>query len=270
MVQTEAERQFYLGVAGVRLWYARSPLPGAAPSPEFQFPEEVSVSDEAPNQVPPEAGEKDRPAIARSPSGQGRAPSRAVNLQALMDSPAPESPSVVSTPPAVGAETESEPESGGSMGESRLASADPGAMPFQQKLNLRLWLGRRFVLVSDLSSEASLRLQETLATNILASIGDQGAAPFGPVLWPVFNNPRLPGSRVSELIGVVRDVLGSLEEQQVILLGVPAHGPEATGEHWFVRALGRQPEVIFPHTLAELAGDPELKKQLWQLLRPLA
>ena len=39
MMMPEAERQFYLGKAGIHLWYARKALPGAAPSPEFAFPE---------------------------------------------------------------------------------------------------------------------------------------------------------------------------------------------------------------------------------------
>ncbi|AHI30337.1 hypothetical protein [Marinobacter similis] len=37
MIQTETERQFYLGAAGIRLWYARDALPGAAASPDFEF-----------------------------------------------------------------------------------------------------------------------------------------------------------------------------------------------------------------------------------------
>ena len=49
-MHTEAARQFYLGVAGVRMWYAREPLPGAAPSPEYDFSEDIDET------VAPELG----------------------------------------------------------------------------------------------------------------------------------------------------------------------------------------------------------------------
>ena len=34
VIGNEAERQFYLAAAGIRMWYARESLPGAAPSPD--------------------------------------------------------------------------------------------------------------------------------------------------------------------------------------------------------------------------------------------
>ena len=37
VIGNEAERQFYLAAAGIRMWYARESLPGAAPSPDFDF-----------------------------------------------------------------------------------------------------------------------------------------------------------------------------------------------------------------------------------------
>jgi hypothetical protein len=43
----EAERQFYLAMFGVQLWYAREPLLGAAPSPEFVFPVERALTTSA-------------------------------------------------------------------------------------------------------------------------------------------------------------------------------------------------------------------------------
>lgn len=269
MIHTEAERQFYLGVAGVRLWYARSPLPGAAPSPDFEFPEEVSSSpEELPAATEPRAPVA--PAVTRKPSEKSAKPARAVNLQSLMEASAPESSGATATPPSAGPEPEAEQETGAAANEPRRSVDESKAAPFRQKLNLRLWVGRRFVLVTDLSGEASLRLQETLAGNILKSVADQEARELGPVLWPVFNNPLIPGNRLADLIDVLKGVLEPVEAQQVILLGVLDSGDQPGADHWFAQALGRKPELVFPHTLAELAGNPELKRQLWQLLKPFA
>ncbi|MGF2736932.1 2-isopropylmalate synthase [Marinobacter sp. DUT-1] len=268
MIRTEAERQFYLGVAGVRLWYARSPLPGAAPSPEFEFPEEVSAATEELRAArEPAAGV--RSAVANKPAGKSEKPSRAVNLQSLMETSAPESSGTTAVSPSNGPEAKSEQEAGAA-NDSNQSTSEFETAPFRQRLNLRLWVGRRFVLVSDLSEEASLRLQETLAANILKSIGDRDPQVLGPISWPVFNNPLLPGNQLPDLVDVLKGVLEALDGQRVILLGVPGSGAEATGDHWFARALGREPELVFPHTLAELAGNPELKKNLWQLLKPFA
>ena len=76
MIQTEAERQFYLGMSGIRMWYARDPLPGAAPSPDYDFgvqePEAVAVPEvpvipAAPRarRADPEQASRNRDKIAR-------------------------------------------------------------------------------------------------------------------------------------------------------------------------------------------------------------
>lgn len=269
MIRNEAERQFYLGVAGVRLWYARSSLPGAGPSPEFEFPEEATAEPEF-SGVPTEPTAEVISEVAKKPAGKTGKPSRAINLQSLMETSAPESPDATTTPSAPEPEAKSGQQPGTRESKVGQSSGKAVEAPFGQKLNLRLWAGRRFLLVSDLSEEASLRLQETLAANILKSIGDQDARVLGPVLWPVFNNPLLPGNRLPDLVGVLKGIVEPLNIQQVILLGDSGSGEPAAGGHWFAQVLGREPELVFPHTLAELAGNPELKKKLWQLLKPFA
>ncbi|KKL72136.1 hypothetical protein LCGC14_2087950, partial [marine sediment metagenome] len=89
MIRTEAQRQFYLGLAGVRLWYAREPLPGAAPSPEFLFPEPDEqatpfVSGKVKNASAPAEEAVLNPAPAAPETGK-RGAQRIANLQALMD-----------------------------------------------------------------------------------------------------------------------------------------------------------------------------------------
>ena len=60
VIGNEAERQFYLAAAGIRMWYARESLPGAAPSPDFDF----GVDDEPqfqPASEIPQIGRKSEP-----------------------------------------------------------------------------------------------------------------------------------------------------------------------------------------------------------------
>ena len=53
--------------------------------------------------------------------------------------------------------------------------------------------------------------------------------------------------------------------QQVVVL----QGAGDSDQSWLLEALGRDAAVRFPHTLAEIAGDPTLKRSLWQQIRPL-
>ncbi|MCS5564410.1 MAG: hypothetical protein NZ728_09185, partial [Oleiphilaceae bacterium] len=171
MIAPESERQFYLGAAGIRMWYAREPLPGAAPSPEFDFsdaevgPELVQgYAQQQPGAMPSGAGPRPTPERrlggsngAREAGRDGEGAARGANLQALMESPAgdkrPPTPDAAAQAPV--AET-TEP----------AAPVAPATEPVPV-LNLNVWVGERVALVAGLSSDASLRLQQTLATNIL-------------------------------------------------------------------------------------------------------
>ncbi|EMP57486.1 2-isopropylmalate synthase [Marinobacter santoriniensis NKSG1] len=263
MTRTEAERQFYLGVTGVRLWYAREPLPGAAPSPDFDF------GDTAPAPQPARELELKEPVQPEKPESS---PARTVNLRALMDGVSQEasevgggdaSPLPVNRALAETAVSASPAE----------ASDDEGVEASEDRLLIRLelqvWLGRQFALISDLSSDASLRLQDTLARNILKSVGDEVVQVLGPLHWPVFNNPVVPGSRMEELIDVARAMLAPCVDQRSLLLGVPGTNEEEGGVHWLSSATRQAPMLEFSHSLAQIAGDPALKRELWSCLKPL-
>jgi hypothetical protein len=133
-------------------------------------------------------------------------------------------------------------------------------------VNLMLWVGDDVALFAAISAEASTRLQETLALNILKSLGEQGPRVLGHVRWPVFNNLLVPGNSTGDLVEVMRNVLSGLAHQKVVVLG----GEAETGNDWLARALGRDASVNFPYSLAELAGDPAMKRSLWHQLRAMA
>lgn len=260
MIQSEAERQFYLGRAGIRMWYARAPLPGAAPSPEYDFgadePEVIApvMPVPAPTPVPPQESGKaarNRDKIAR--------------LQTLMESvPTKAAPRVPAEAPVV-PKTTAPAESTSAPAEDATEDAAPeiqeliGDVP---RLSLQAWVGRRIVLVANLSDESSLALQETLARNILRSLGETAPAEAGVVHWPLFNNLKISLNSVDNLVTTLKRFLRDTSGKQVIVLG--DSGP------WVEEALEKPPEVRFPGPLARLASDPALKRELWQLIKPLA
>src|SRR5690606_14952828 len=80
-MQAESVRQFYLCAAGIRMWYARAPLPGAAASPEYDF--DTGDTETTPGQKP--VGEA--VCVGRSePKRAARSKGTIVLLQSLMSS----------------------------------------------------------------------------------------------------------------------------------------------------------------------------------------
>ncbi len=261
MTGSEVERQFYLGLAGVRLWYAREPLPGAAPSPEFSFPPAQSrenfeaVASVAPNRAPAAVS---RPKMA---SSAHPGTEQLARLQALME------------PGSVADTSEYD---GDSNKPKRPVEADASISPLPDlsdeavpDLNLRVWSGERFALMANISSDASLRLQEALALNILKSLGEQHIQSFGPVCWPVFNNQLVPGSALSDLVPVLKGVFAGVRAKDLIVLGVSPDGTPFGERPWFSQAVPGSLAVQFGHSLTELAGNPPLKRELWRNLKPL-
>lgn len=262
-MHTEAARQFYLGVAGVRMWYARDPLPGAAPSPEYDFGEsaEVSVAPEISVAVPVAAAQRDPELAARSRD-------KIAHLQSLM--------SAVEAPKATPRQAEAlEPSPEKSETVSELVAAQevpvaeeeheivpphvPDAVP---RVFIEAWQGNRFLLVAEMSEDTSLSLQQTLAANILKSLGEVSPVGLGALHWPLFNNLKVSLNRVEHLLEAISASYGNAESRHVVVLG---HGGDL-----LEKAFGKAPTLRFSDSLAKLAADPQLKRQLWQELKPLA
>lgn len=265
MIGSEAERQFYLGAAGIRMWYARQPLPGAAPSPDFEFPEETDAPKAVPGMAEP---------ITRPEKGSGRSapakPSvpdrtegvaRIADLQALMEGE-PGSPGKASRKPP---ESPSLPEADVRESQPSQEKSERSSVIPAESVNLMIWAGTHVALIGGMSADASVRLQETLAMNILKSLGENQSRVLGNVSWPIFNNLLVPGNSGHDFVEVMRSVLSGLESQQVVVL----QGSGGSDQNWLLEALGRDAVVQFPQTLAEIAGNPALKRSLWQQIKPL-
>ncbi len=270
----EAQRQFALGVAGVRLWYARTLLPGAAPSPDLDFPEPPPEPTVAPT------------AAVTSPSGRGSGSRNGLaHLQELLAETQDEQTAspvrVGSEPPqpAVSraiAEPESapitsrtaEPEAGtpGLPGSDPAPVAD-GLKGQAVEFHWCFWVGKEWVLVSARSDAASRTLEDSLARNILKVLSDT-AEQFEEVHWPVFANPAVPGNDAASAADLLAEVAGSLGGRRRVCLGlVPDEARE--GELLFSALMASLGEVAVqsPVSLAALASDSAAKRDLWQALK---
>lgn len=272
MIHTEVQRQFYLGVAGIRLWYAREPLPGAAPSPEFHFPKpdepaQPLTSSRAQGSVTPVKAIGPKPASISSGSNQ-RAVQRIASLQALMEEK--EGVAAGKEPPVQKSLASADLRSGNSQDSAVQALVPQVQADKTLSLNIGVFSGERHVLIASISKEASLRLQEALAVNILRSLGEEPLKPADWIQWPVFNNRLVAGGSVTDLMSVMKHVLPAAPRKKVIVLGsVGGADVDAGSDGWLVETLERSPDIQFEHSLAELASNPGSKRSLWQQLKPL-
>jgi len=290
----EAERQFYLAMAGVQLWYAREPLPGAAPSPEFVFPlERDSTNAVLPIPAGNPSARVHAPSLAHLPKAKPlrradpAAAARIADLQSLMKAGKTEAPQPDRRPrPAedVPARTRLAPDSTPVMTPAPVMDTSPpveiAPLPAAEplKVTLALWQGRHVSLIAALSNDASAKLQQALAHNILRSLGEKELGESVTVHWPVFNNLLVPGNQPQDLVGVLKPLLTGLNAQQLVVLGVnsdnrvtvdDARGP---APFWLADALPAlsQPLMAFRFSLAELAAQPQYKRELWKAIREWA
>ena len=262
MMMPEAERQFYLGKAGIHLWYARKALPGAAPSPEFAFPEQDEPELEAAAIVSPPVPA--RPTVPqRKVDGVGK--DRIAGIQALMADDTPE-PAGVPVPEKA-PETPVVVESKAPADESPEKTVDAaGELPRQIHAHLGFWFSERLVLISGVSDEASTRLQDTLAQNILAAVGETRIEKGRELRWPVFGNLRVPGNSADCFRDTLHFLANDFGARKVVLLGVLTNDSPSERAVLLDDALG-DAAVDFSHTLAELAAVPAYKRELWQQLK---
>lgn len=268
MIGNEAERQFYLAAAGIRMWYARESLPGAAPSPDFDFGVEPAAQLRAEPEMPqvarrpdPVSGDQGRERIAQLQSLMGHKPGTAQQA----DSAVQKASEPVKAPPA------SEPRSEAPKVEPERAMEAPEPAEVLRpeavhRVCLTAWKGSRVMLLCNIAEDVSFALQENLARNILRSIGETEVSHCSVVRWPLFNNLKVTLNSESDLVSVIASSFaGDSQTEKLITLGF---GDEAQAR-LIMRGVGRVPEIEFPGSLASLASDPSQKRLLWQSIRVL-
>lgn len=253
-VTDEAERQFYLGVAGIRMWYPKQPLSGAAASVALDFSEPVSQAGR------PAAEAVDRPPAApvapvRSSSAERSRDKLSGVRQLVADAP------VNATPAPEPEQATPEP------AEAPVDVIGEGTQTAAEAISLVLgiWESERYVLLSALSADASESLQNQLARNILLALG-QSEATYSGIRWPVFSHPDVPGNDNAGLAKVLAPLGERWRDKAVVALGVLPDRSAAGFEAWFDRVFG--PLLVdHPFSLAALGADASRKKTLWQQLQ---
>lgn len=270
-LETETQRQFYLGVAGIQLWYARKPQPGAAPSPDFDFGEVVGAD---PLALAP--GPKGPQPLERLGSDEGLARVQGLMKQvegarrSVDDKVAEKVPVDLSAiPPEVAAENEdrvlsAETPDNNPLPVGRLAEA---SVRSSLSANLKVWVTESFVMVCAVSSDTSVQLQENLATNILRAMG-QSVKASQTFMWPVFGNPVVPGNDAEGFRQVLADFARDHTGKKFLGLGLLSDEPYEARAEWLKSAFGSL-QVDYPYGLAGIATDPERKRNLWAELKPL-
>lgn len=267
MTGPEAERQYYLAMAGIQLWYAREPLPGSAPSPDFEFPEEPATNESVVEAVPGNPAPPRRETRPRTMVDSAQAGERIAHLQAMMsgvrqkkaDKGQPEA--TVEAEVAVGL-PEGEPAAVENLPE-------PPASASNLRVTLGFWAAGNVLLVSGISEDASERLQDTLANNILSALGQAKAVKPTLLRWPVFSNTLVPGNSTADFVQLVDSLVEKSGRKHLVLLGVLQDWSPEDRAPLVAQALGK-PVVDFPNRLAELAAVPAYKRALWSELKPWA
>ncbi|MFE8072794.1 hypothetical protein QQM79_17185 [Marinobacteraceae bacterium S3BR75-40.1] len=241
----EAQRQYYLERMGVRLWYARSPLPGAAASPEYDMG--AAFLSEPENE--PVVTEKEPPP-AQAPDAPRASAKSLRSLTALMDERAKPAEADVDRKGA--APTTQAPAS------EKIIRPEPTSEPLA--VDVGVAFGGNFNVVAQFDAKATPELQQRLLENILKAFG-QSQGRLLRLQWPVFANPGVPGNDDQGLGRLMLEqVMPGAQSRSWILLG---SGPERlfsrlplTDEHRILLA--------FEASLAQLASDSQQKKALWQ------
>lgn len=248
----ESRRQTQLAELGIMQWYARTPLPGAAPSPRFEFATSrpSSASPAVAAETPPQSGpiSAPRPEPRRGPSVSSPTESRQ-NLRSIRDS-------------LTGGEAESPSQEAAVTNESPVVSKRQTGHTEAVAVSLCVAEGVGLSVLADFSGDFSEGLQSNLLQNILRALG---VTPKEPSLqrfrWPVFSNPDVPGNDQNGLIDAGAQFLNRESDHRWLVLGPEARQLVALCEaHDRVWHEGDDKPGL-------LAADPEAKRLLWRSLQ---
>jgi hypothetical protein len=132
--------------------------------------------------------------------------------------------------------------------------------------HLGIWSTEKYLLISQWSDEASERLQDSLAGNLLKALHQKDVGKPQMLHWPVFRNPHIPGNSADDFQEVLSRMVGRDENSSIILLGVLSAEQDEQRQYCLKSLLPRV-GVDFPHSLAELSAAPGQKRDLWNALK---
>ncbi|MGP4845721.1 hypothetical protein ACTXGQ_16410 [Marinobacter sp. 1Y8] len=266
VITTEAQRQFYLSSMGVRQWYARDLLPGAAPTPVLDFREPESTLGDR-NAVRPSAAK-------RASSGEESAQ---VNVKDLIKSVGGERPdekkqeqnkkSVDPELPPVAPAPLTENNTAPVAERAEVSGVEQQVLAealSDREFQLGIWLSANYCLLTPYSSDISDELQNRLAANILLALEDAPVDRYR-LAWPVFNNSRVFSNPASDLGALLQNLRKEkIKARQIITLGALVDSEEGMAE---IKSILGVAVVESPLSVAGLAADPRYKRELWRQLK---
>lgn len=277
----EAQRQFAMGVAGVRLWYARAPLPGAAPSPAYDFGESEQSRQQDAGLQPAAAAPARRPASDASRQGLARLQGMLAGTspehkgpghEVVPGSPGQSAAQPVDVPlPDAPVDPAANVSGGVSYPEEAESSVKDAVAGESVSFHWRLWSGDQWLIVSTCPDVASRGLEDSLAGNILRALGES-VRKTEALKWPVFGNPAVPGNDAAGAVDVVSALAAELDAPHQLWLGLEPDEEDSGGGPVWRRLLAPLGDatVSFPRSLVALSSDPAGKRALWQALRQAA
>lgn len=301
----EHVRQHYLTQMGVTLWYSRCELPGAAASPEFDFGDEVSVA------VPGVSGSGDAELPATGNNSVAKVQSAADILNAFTTGglagagPANKKPSTpvtasLSQHTLASNQEERQVRSGNvvaidertpdlsplqyepiSPPEMVVAPSDAATSNLDslEALELKLWVGERFWILSDNDAEFPDSLKQQLLLNISRALGEKVSDHMSSLhfSWPFFANRRLPGNDSASMRQLLLEWLAQYidsDRLQGILMGARLTKAllqitldEAAGKNLDLNLSDERGIKVVPTlSLNDLLRESSNKKITWQHL----
>lgn len=255
----EARRQHYLQAMGIPMWYARASLPGAKPSPEYDFSGFYLPVAEA------EARPRVSPQVSSQKQPQGAADLLKKVAQDLVPQASREASKPVEIPLSV-------PE------EVVAADDSPNAASMLQGASIAAEVPEFCVRAYGIGSYLALNLahpeidahrESGLLANIAAACWGAASEFLYEMAWPVFTNSRLPGQNAEVAQAVLASLLKEYLDNKkgLILFGQPPLWPEqplgAIGQADQMAGLSMALPMVATWSLGEMLLVPQRKRDVW-------
>lgn len=275
----EALRQHYLSAMGIPVWYSRCRLPGAKPSPDWDFSGFAASQDEAALEGRP--AERARRGLeqarqAMAPQETKRPQPQHPPLKTL--APATETQAPVAGPSSQleGAQARNIPAAPGSHETAdavpaELSGVETGEVPH---FHVRVYRLPGSFGICLAHPEIEAHREQILLSNIVAGCWGVGAAaePLFEFVWPVFANERLRGQDKTAANATLRQAFLDYEVAgaPLILFGMSSVWPQShPGSTLSSQELGLPSgsRALCTWRLGDGLLDPQRKKEIWLHLR---
>lgn len=263
----EPLRQQYLSAMGVTSWLPLHDLPGAAPSPRWEW--QRSRSDNGDSRPVRQAGEAATATVSVAPAPQARSALKALLAGAVDPGPAPTQTPVVS---ATASDTVAQGASPVPLQHVNEVAVVPAARTLREagvtpRFSLALLQVQDLLVVNALPPNRPGGLNAThqrLLAEIVLVLGRQmGAEPIEIFNWPLVNNPTLDQGPALARQGVLARLRKLLPQAPSMIMAMGDAAIEFVPENWADTPMVR----LETPSLDQLLRIPGAKRELWLQLQ---